>query len=824
MKGIFYNSTAAVCSIWESGMMTYNALKRSNLYKLEYTEDTNIKDGYDFAIFNYNHHVNSWITPNKLSESKGINFCLVLEVGLKEDPLVAVPSYFPYYIILDPTIKDTANYFGFPRPLEESASDPYIEPKYPVIGSYGFPTYGKEWHKIVEQAQKEFDHALIRFNIPSATYIPNHNDLVREIEKQCRSVIHKPGINLEITQSIMTKDQLIQWCAQNTINCFFYNREHVYATGLAAVTDQAISARRPLLVSNDSTFRHIHIYMPHYPSLSIKQAIDTTQPLVEKIADDWSPEKFCLRFESILEKVLKKSHVAIINHAVANCGVYQYAKRLSNILIGSKGPITFTYHEISTLQEYQMLCSQHIDAIIYNYHSSTLPWLSNSTIQKKVPNVAIFHEGETLVTFDHLINIDASSHYTSIPRPLLKSNYSEYIPNIDEPVIGSFGFGFYNKGFVRLIEYVNAEFDKATIRLNITFAHFGDQNGLMGRNIAQTCMSVPRKEGIKLEITHNFMTDVELLDFLNENTINIFLYDKTHQRGCSSVIDYALSVNRPIGISDSEMFRHIYSDQICVYKTPIRNIITNGLSHLNKFKEDWSSENLLRKIDIYISKILSRDKPQTIKMKNNTVLNDDYRALLASDISELFRLAPAMMSRKIMRANVQQAFVFKYIRNNFTTGHSMICAGSHEDTCCAALKALNYNIVEVDPMYNSDLHTYCVSHSYPQYDVVFSVSVIQQVQNDNDFVDDMCKLLKPDGTCVLTCDFNDSYKPGCMIIPSCDFRFYTKEDLLERFGKILEKNDCYIEGEIDYSAPPDFLYEGRFLYTFGTLIFKKKTQ
>lgn len=178
------------------------------------------------------------------------------------------------------------------------------------------------------------------------------------------------------------------------------------------------------------------------------------------------------------------------------------------------------------------------------------------------------------------------------------------------------------------------------------------------------------------------------------------------------------------------------------------------------------------------------------------------------------------MSRNIPRANVQQAFAFQYIKDNFPKGTKMICAGSHEDTCCAGLKQLGHDIVEIDPVHNSDLHTYCVKNNYPAFDVVFSVSVIEHVKDDDEFIEDMCKLLKPGGTCVVTCDFKNAYMPGERI-PGCDFRFYTEKDITERFQKIFDRNNCYLEGEIDYSAPPDFDYDSC-KYNFGTFVFKKR--
>lgn len=207
-------------------------------------------------------------------------------------------------------------------------------------------------------------------------------------------------------------------------------------------------------------------------------------------------------------------------------------------------------------------------------------------------------------------------------------------------------------------------------------------------------------------------------------------------------------------------------------------------------------------------------------MLNNTVLLDKHREQLKQTIDALYTLVPEMMSRKIPRANVQQAFAFKYIKDNIPISAKLMCAGSYEDTCCAALKVLGYDITEVDPVYNSDLHTYCINNNYKQFDCVFSVSVIEHVENDNEFVEDMCKSLKPGGTCVVTCDFKNDYVPGDPK-PGCDYRFYTSIDIMIRFKNILEKNNCYIDGPVDYKGQPDFVFEG-YLYTFGTFVFKKK--
>jgi hypothetical protein len=113
----------------------------------------------------------------------------------------------------------------------------------------------------------------------------------------------------------------------------------------------------------------------------------------------------------------------------------------------------------------------------------------------------------------------------------------------------------------------------------------------------QRCLSIPRKKGIILMIHTNFITNECLLKFLNKNTMNIFLYDKMGgSTNCiSSVIDIALGVKKPIGISDSDMFRNIYNDSICIYKTPIKDILLNSVNYCDYYREKYSHNNVINK-------------------------------------------------------------------------------------------------------------------------------------------------------------------------------------------------------------------------------------
>ena len=298
-KGIFYNSQKAVCSIWESGKMVYDALSKSNNYSIDYSEETFMNPNYDFYVVNQHITVNNWMSESIAKSLSKPVFCIVTEVCHNNNPIGNIPDYFTYYMVLDPTITETNNIFSFPRPLEDYPVSEYIDKGFPIIGSFGFATPNKEWHKIVEGVNNEFDEALIRINIPYATYVPPHIQNVESIRQLCQSFIKKEKIKLEMTSHLMDKATLVKWCSENTLNVFLYNRTHTHPTGLCAVTDQAISSKRPLLVSSDPTFRHILKYLKPYPQITFKEAMSNGGQ-VEKMYNDWSHENFYKKFEQIL--------------------------------------------------------------------------------------------------------------------------------------------------------------------------------------------------------------------------------------------------------------------------------------------------------------------------------------------------------------------------------------------------------------------------------------------------------------------------------------------------------------------------------------------
>lgn len=304
-------------------------------------------------------------------------------------------------------------------------------------------------------------------------------------------------------------------------------------------------------------------------------------------------------------------NILFVNSVEKNCGVHSYGLRVANILKKSTSRYKYHYCECNSMEHLRNWVDTYKpDAIIYNFHPLPMAWFTGC-YAFSVKQYMIWHEGteHTNLKPDYWLYADSTvnniENKFSLPRPLLEYIGLSYPAN-KVPIISSFGFGFGSKGFGRVVKTVNDQFEKALIRLHIPFAHYGDKEKKSIENIYPGCYAEVKKPGIKLEITNDFLDDNMLLKFLAESDLNIFLYDDMPGRGLSSVIDYALSVDRPLAINKTFMFRHIYdtTPSICVEDNSLRDIISNGTRLLDQYKKKWSNQKMIDKFEEILNQTL----------------------------------------------------------------------------------------------------------------------------------------------------------------------------------------------------------------------------
>lgn len=291
--------------------------------------------------------------------------------------------------------------------------------------------------------------------------------------------------------------------------------------------------------------------------------------------------------------------ILYLNHSEQRCGVYQLGAAAGKALQSSQ-VFRFIYSEVNSAADAHAAVLDHLpDAILYNWHPSTMAWLCDEVVTRFARPVGVACHDTPYPRIAHAhMHLDPTfpecwEHFR-IRRLVPEFRPPETDKTSTVPVIGSFGFGFCNKGFSRLVEQVNQEFDKAVIRLHIPAASFGDADGGHARAIVTHCRALC-KAGIEIQASHEFLEADELLDWLAGNSINCFFYDVMYGRGISSAADLALAVRRPIAISQSWMFRHMMraADQISIEASTIRAIMARGDEPLRAFREEWREANVV---------------------------------------------------------------------------------------------------------------------------------------------------------------------------------------------------------------------------------------
>jgi hypothetical protein len=310
--------------------------------------------------------------------------------------------------------------------------------------------------------------------------------------------------------------------------------------------------------------------------------------------------------------------VLFINHGTSQCGVYQYGKSLGGILQKSKN-YQILYKECNSLQDLLTCIHQYNPvAIIFNHHPSTLPWLPAFDKPQHILTIGAIHEVQPKQIkdirpsriFDHWVALDPTvieTEYVS-GSPCMIREFSNPVTPLDEkvPIIGSLGFGFNNKGYSKLVTEVQNEFDAALIRLHIPFATFGDANGQQALTRAAECKALLTKPNIRLEITHDFRTPDDIYVFYNQNDVNAFLYDEMPGRGLSGAAEFALAAHKPLWVTKTTMFRHLFGAQPSIFygEITLKEVLANGMAPLLPYYEQWSQKNLIAKYENILERLL----------------------------------------------------------------------------------------------------------------------------------------------------------------------------------------------------------------------------
>lgn len=280
------------------------------------------------------------------------------------------------------------------------------------------------------------------------------------------------------------------------------------------------------------------------------------------------------------------------------CGVYQMGKRIGRTLVEHLGAHYCAGDANAAVAALRVYTVPRV--VVYNWHPWTMPWAEE--LVRQFPNhkhVGLVHEMSAAAphggaeTFPYRMVCDPTfpaNNQTTFRSVRHVPRYDGRPPQNARFTVGSFGFAGGHKLFPAMVKKVSEAFVAPLVRLHIPYAYYVDGTGELARGYEHACRA-KLSQGAELEITHDFLDEDALLDWLGGNDLNVFFYEKNVGSGASSSLDYAIAVRRPIAVNGSYMFRHVHDP---LGKYPETDLATSArnASVVERLYREWSPERL----------------------------------------------------------------------------------------------------------------------------------------------------------------------------------------------------------------------------------------
>jgi hypothetical protein len=305
--------------------------------------------------------------------------------------------------------------------------------------------------------------------------------------------------------------------------------------------------------------------------------------------------------------------VAIFTGPEKQCGIHYYADTVIGILQNSQ---QYQYKLIDVGSEIEFrnaIQTQKPDLIVVNWHPWTMPWCTPNLLNEfSMPKFLIIGHASLSDNLpfevDKFISIDPDhklqDNYVGGVRPVRFYDDITYSSPLNRRlVIGTSGIGHSIKNLEHLTDLIRIQYTGEYIidfRVHFSVGRYTDHNETKIRELVKNCQH-RAGEAIQITLTCKSFDDYDLVKWLNQNDINIFLYNSFNSIGVSASIDKALAARKPIGINDSNFFRHIYSKDIDIGQNLLTDIVAKGINPLEKFYHRWNQQQLVIQYDTLVS-------------------------------------------------------------------------------------------------------------------------------------------------------------------------------------------------------------------------------
>ena len=307
---VFATHSQQQCGVYQFGKQIFEALERSSKFQFIYCE---LSDASELRAAVVSHNPSAVIInfhPATIGWAQGwASWSLQIPtIGIMHEMNTALAdqmndALFDYYIFHDPSAETQNPLFFKAARLIHPPSQPASLPARFTVGSFGFATPGKGFEAVAARAHAEFDDCLIRFNIPWSEFCDKDGSQARLVADRCRSLIVKPGVQIEVTHDFFDLDGVEQFLAGNSINAFFYDEQE--GRGISSAVDLALSARRPIAARRTSMVRHLFKAEPSIfiEDRSLREIAESGLAPLQPFIDHWTAESVLADYENMLETI-----------------------------------------------------------------------------------------------------------------------------------------------------------------------------------------------------------------------------------------------------------------------------------------------------------------------------------------------------------------------------------------------------------------------------------------------------------------------------------------------------------------------------------------
>jgi hypothetical protein len=471
--------------------------------------------------------------------------------------------------------------------------------------------------------------------------------------------------------------------------------------------------------------------------------------------------------------------------------------------------------------------------------------------------------------------VDDSNYVLYNPYVLkVGKNYLRYDTNTDDVKpkydAASFGFALPKKGFDKVLD-IAKQLQFNSILFHLPKNDPMDSDGSIQRKIIDELTNKANQLNLKITITTNLLSKEDLIKHLRKAKNLLFLYEDNRGKGeqISGVFEYAVSTKRNIYTSNCSMFRHVLYYEPKKMRVESLIIKKNDVKELNyqTILDEWSPENFRWYFDLAINKAIeiyiTRGKAKTLEIYKkklrvgakkilekigayqprtqayyyninnfsenfpeldidgqcfNSCINADDIKLYENEIDFFNKICPELVVKKNYQALSQYAILLKLIQatqKDFSK-LKILCVGAYEDIVATSLKRIGIYVEEVDPNLNYGLEDFIKKPSQKnvQYDLIYSISVLEHIFDDLNILKICEQKLKRGGLQFHTVDFRELNGA----IPRTHYKVYNSSSINYLIKKV---DHSALFGSVDYTnAKHDFFYND-IHYNFASITLKR---